>query len=126
MNSSFATLLIVLSLSFSLSNSLECYSGTAVVRGQSVGTAKVTCKDATDQCYKASAEASPMAKLKKAGCSTIYCSMSRDKCSEQLIAGQTLQICCCSTDLCNSKKNGSGVSDIQGMLGKLQGFAALG
>lgn len=52
---------------------LECYSGYSVIRGQSVGTSTEVCKKDTDQCYKASAEASPIAKLKMAGCSTVRC-----------------------------------------------------
>ncbi|KAI1709819.1 activin types I and II receptor domain-containing protein [Ditylenchus destructor] len=90
---------------FIVVSGLECYTGHSVIRGQSVGTATEVCKKDTDQCYKASAEASPMAKLKIAGCSTVRCMASPNKCSTQSFAGQQLELCCCSTDLCNAKQN---------------------
>uniref|UniRef100_A0A915DFM2 Activin types I and II receptor domain-containing protein n=1 Tax=Ditylenchus dipsaci TaxID=166011 RepID=A0A915DFM2_9BILA len=103
---------------YKLVDALECYSGFALMRGQSVGTNTEVCKKDTDQCYKASAEASVAAKLKVAGCSTVRCMASPDKCSRQQYMGQQLEFCCCSTDLCNAKQNKTIVS---GLLNKLKG-----
>lgn len=52
---------------------LECYSGFALIRGQSVGTSKQTCKKDTDQCYNTSVALTSFSQLKMAGCSTYRC-----------------------------------------------------
>lgn len=46
-------------------------------RGQSVGTNSEECPKSSDQCYKIIAEASVLAKLKMAGCSTFRCMVKK-------------------------------------------------
>jgi len=95
----FAALLLVVNVG----NGLECFTGYSMVRGRPVGTSREVCKKSSDQCYKASAELNTLTKLKLAGCSTLRCKASSNKCSGHNIAGQHYELCCCSTDLCNTK-----------------------
>ena len=98
--------------------SLNCYTGTSFVRGQSVSKQTEVCKKESDQCYKASLEATAANKLKKAGCSTVLCMASRGKCTNQDLGGHRGEICCCSSDLCNAKQNAT----VGGMAKKAQGL----
>ncbi|KAK0394893.1 hypothetical protein QR680_000995 [Steinernema hermaphroditum] len=82
---------------------LECYTGFSYIRGQSLGTTKETCRNKGDFCYKFSAEANVLNKLKQAGCSTLRCMLSQNKCITQKISGHQVKLCCCNEyDLCNS------------------------
>uniref|UniRef100_A0A7E4UZ03 Activin_recp domain-containing protein n=1 Tax=Panagrellus redivivus TaxID=6233 RepID=A0A7E4UZ03_PANRE len=84
------------------SSALECFTGYSVVRGQASGTTKKTCSKSSDQCFKAKANVNLLNKLKLAGCSTFRCMFFKNKCTNQTIAGQNVEICCCNDrDLCN-------------------------
>ena len=52
---------------------LKCYTGFALIRGQTVGTTYEECSEDTDYCYRAVADLNILASAKKAGCSTWRC-----------------------------------------------------
>uniref|UniRef100_A0A1I8ABX8 Activin_recp domain-containing protein n=1 Tax=Steinernema glaseri TaxID=37863 RepID=A0A1I8ABX8_9BILA len=88
---------------FTSTSALECYTGFSYIRGQSLGTTKETCRNKGDFCYKFTAEANVLNKLKQAGCSTLRCMLSHNKCITQKISGHQVKLCCCNDyDLCNS------------------------
>ncbi|TMS34287.1 hypothetical protein L596_001913 [Steinernema carpocapsae] len=95
--------LVFLACVVASSYALECYTGFSYIRGQSMGTTKETCRNKGDYCYKFSAEANILSKLKQAGCSTLRCMLSQNKCITQKISGHQVKLCCCNEyDLCNS------------------------
>ncbi|VDK71780.1 unnamed protein product [Litomosoides sigmodontis] len=96
-------LLLHSSLIWNVVNSLECYTGFSIVRGQTVGTTKEVCNKETDSCYIAMADVNLLSTVKKAGCSTIRCYLNKNKCVEQDLFGSKTMFCCCNDrDLCNT------------------------
>uniref|UniRef100_A0A1I8EUN7 Activin types I and II receptor domain-containing protein n=1 Tax=Wuchereria bancrofti TaxID=6293 RepID=A0A1I8EUN7_WUCBA len=90
-------------LLWNVTNSLECYTGFSVIRGQTVGTTKEICSKQSDSCYRAMANVNLLSTVKKAGCSTIRCYLNKNKCIEQDLFGTKAMFCCCDDrDLCNT------------------------
>ncbi|CAG9538472.1 unnamed protein product [Cercopithifilaria johnstoni] len=91
------------SLPWNVVNSLECYTGFSIIRGQTVGTSKKVCSKESDSCYRAMVDVNLLSTVKKAGCSTIRCYLNRNSCIEQDLFGSKAMFCCCDDrDLCNS------------------------
>jgi len=116
----FALIALVLVLSYEHCESLECYTGFSMTRGRTVGTTKEHCKKPTDQCYKASAEVNILSKLKLAGCSTHRCKASSNRCSSHNIGGRQFELCCCNTDLCNTRQSLAANGTATGVINQLK------
>uniref|UniRef100_A0A915PJ72 Uncharacterized protein n=1 Tax=Setaria digitata TaxID=48799 RepID=A0A915PJ72_9BILA len=98
------TLLLQALLMWNMANSLECYTGFSIIRGQTVGTTKEVCSKQSDSCYRAMADVNLLSTVKKAGCSTLRCYLNRNKCVEQQLFGNKVMFCCCDDrDLCNER-----------------------
>ncbi|WKX90394.1 hypothetical protein Q1695_009328 [Nippostrongylus brasiliensis] len=97
---------------------LECYKGSKYMKGQSIGTEKMTCEKETDYCYNMTADLTQFNALSRSGCSTncvdftIMCmsedenltKLAHNKCIKQTLFGKSFEFCCCNTgNLCNSK-----------------------
>ncbi|EJW81968.1 hypothetical protein WUBG_07123, partial [Wuchereria bancrofti] len=52
-------------LLWNVTNSLECYTGFSVIRGQTVGTTKEICSKQSDSCYRAMANVNLLSTVKK-------------------------------------------------------------
>ncbi|WKX94419.1 hypothetical protein Q1695_011576 [Nippostrongylus brasiliensis] len=55
---------------------LECYKGSKYLKGQSIGTEKMTCEKETDYCYNMTADLTQFNALSRSGCSTSRCKAS--------------------------------------------------
>lgn len=69
-------LLLYTTLLWNMVDSLECYTGFSIIRGQTVGASKKVCSKESDSCYRAVADINLISTVKKAGCSTIRCYVS--------------------------------------------------
>ncbi|VDN03142.1 unnamed protein product [Thelazia callipaeda] len=97
------TLTLLYASLWNSAQSLECYTGFSVIRGQTVGTTKEVCSKETDSCYRAKAGVNVLSTIKKAGCSTVRCFLNKNKCFEQEMLGSKVIFCCCNDrDLCNT------------------------
>ncbi|GMT02690.1 hypothetical protein PENTCL1PPCAC_24864 [Pristionchus entomophagus] len=103
-------LLLLISIP-SLAIALQCYSGSTYVKGQSIGTDKITC-GAGEYCYNVTGDMTDLTRLTHAGCSSTRCFIAHNKCVEQNLFGKSVRFCCCNTgDLCNSRSTNASLID---------------
>ncbi|GMR55751.1 hypothetical protein PMAYCL1PPCAC_25946 [Pristionchus mayeri] len=88
---------------------LQCLSGSTYVKGQSIGTDKLTCQSG-EYCYNVTGDLSDFSRLTHAGCSATRCFIAHNKCIEQNFLGKMVKFCCCNNgDFCNSRSTNSSI-----------------